>query len=247
MAIILRMPEVLANATEAIVSTWVISEGASFVVGDTLAEVETEKALVDLPAEQDGILGRILAQPGDSTRVGAPIAVLIAAGETDADIDALLGAAPRASVPELACPEEVAQRPSRRVEGPVATEPLRLFISPIARIRARENGIDLSSLRGTGPNGRIVRADVEAAITTGAAGPLLVTASPSTSSGTTADSGSTGDSGAGYTAIPHTGMRRAIARRLTESKSTVPHFYLTTECRVDELLALRRQVNESSP
>jgi pyruvate dehydrogenase E2 component (dihydrolipoamide acetyltransferase) len=253
MATILRMPEVLANATEAVVSTWTVEVGQSFSTGDTLAEVETEKALVDLPAEQDGILGRILAKPGDSTQVGAPIAVLIAEGETEADIDAALGAfadpapAPEATsspetgpsrasgtkttpVPE-ATPVPDATPVPELVEGPST----RLFISPVARIRARENGVDPSTIRGTGPGGRIVRFDVEAAISAKPAAPSA--AAPSTPT----------ESGAGYTAIPHTGMRKAIARRLTESKSTVPHFYLTTDCRVDALLALRAQANATSP
>jgi pyruvate dehydrogenase E2 component (dihydrolipoamide acetyltransferase) len=163
--------------------------------------------------------------------------VLIAAGETEADIDAVLGAT-AASLPE---PPLVELVETSRTHDPATPTSSRLFISPIARIRARENGIDLSNIHGTGPNGRIVRADVEAAITTGGAEPMPATSGPSTSSGTEASSG------AEYTAIPHTGMRRAIARRLTESKSTVPHFYLTTECRVDDLLALRRQINASLP
>jgi pyruvate dehydrogenase E2 component (dihydrolipoamide acetyltransferase) len=246
MATILRMPEVLANATEAVVSTWTVEVGQSFSTGDTLAEVETEKALVDLPAEQDGILGRILAKPGDSTQVGAPIAVLIAEGETEADIDAALGAfADPASAPEATSSPETGPSSAsgtkttpvpeatpvpELVEGPST----RLFISPVARIRARENGVDPGTIRGTGPGGRIVRVDVEAAIS---AKPAAPSAAPSTPT----------ESGAGYTAIPHTGMRKAIARRLTESKSTVPHFYLTTDCRVDALLALRAQANATSP
>ena len=242
MATILRMPEVLANATEAVVSAWTVTEGAAFSVGDTLAEVETEKALVDLPAEQDGILGRIIAQPGQSAEVGAPIAVLISKGETEADIDAALGtiasgAPQKVSVPE---PEIVAvadsvgpqgtAEPQLPVERRGSGERARIFVSPIARVRARDAGLDLFSLTGTGPEGRIVRADVEAAI----AG--VQSATPTAA-----------ESGAGYTAIPHTGMRKAIARRLTESKSTVPHFYLTTDCRVDELLALRAKANATSP
>ncbi len=271
MATILRMPEVLANATEAVVAAWTIAEGSSFTVGDTIAEIETEKALVDLPAEEDGILGRILAQPGDATEVGAPIAVLISEGEVDADIDALLGAAAGspvevgapavpvagpeggASVVQLASAQETIPAGST-VSTPleVAGDPPRLFASPLARRLAREGGIALDALRGTGPGGRIVRADVEAAL----AKPVRVVedvssvpvAAPSSSVSPPASApASAPASDGGYTAIPHTGMRRAIARRLTESKSTVPHFYLTADCRVDDLLALRTRINESSP
>jgi pyruvate dehydrogenase E2 component (dihydrolipoamide acetyltransferase) len=241
MATILRMPEVLANATEAVVSAWIVDEGSTFSVGDTLAEVETEKALVDLPAEQDGILGRILAKPGDTTAVGAPIAVLIAQGETEADIDAVLGemaASAPGSIVEPVAAEPVAVEPAR-VAAPIASESRRLFVSPIARIRARDNGVDLETISGTGPGGRIVRVDVEAAIATRTPEPAPAAAPATVSTASPSPNG-------GYTAIPHTGMRKAIARRLTESKSTVPHFYLTTECRVDELLALRARANESS-
>jgi pyruvate dehydrogenase E2 component (dihydrolipoamide acetyltransferase) len=228
----------MANAVEAVVSAWTISEGAEFVTGDTIAEVETEKALVDLPAEQDGILGRILAKPGESTEVGAPIAVIISRGETEADIDAALekldipAARPSAVSEPAASP---AAAVSDEVQGP---ETARIFASPIARVKAREAGLDLSGVAGSGPNGRIVRADIEAAL----ARPTIAVPAPTAP---TAPSGAA--AGARYTAIPHTGMRKAIARRLTESKSTVPHFYLTTDCRVDELLAIRARVNESSP
>lgn len=242
MATILRMPEVLANATEAVVSAWTVAEGSAFSTGDTLAEVETEKALVDLPAEQDGILGRILARPGETTEVGAPIAVLISKGETEADIDAALGAVAagdpqRVSVPEPVVEAEVSPDapaaealPSMTVTSSPTRE--RLFVSPIARVKAREAGIELATLTGTGPAGRIVRADVEAAM----ANPPVAVGRPEAAS----------EASAGYTAIPHTGMRKAIARRLTESKSTVPHFYLTTDCKVDELLAMRAKANAGS-
>jgi pyruvate dehydrogenase E2 component (dihydrolipoamide acetyltransferase) len=240
MATILRMPEVLANATEAVVSTWIVVEGAAFSTGDTLAEVETEKALVDLPAEQDGILGRILAQPGNSTEVGAPIAVLITKGETDADIDAALGSIASGAPQTVSVPEPivVGERPAQ-ADSEQNVPPARVFASPIARVRARDSGVDLAGLTGTGPGGRIVRMDVEAAIALG-------TSSASTTSSAPQPSSPVADSGAGYTAIAHTGMRKAIARRLTESKSTVPHFYLTTDCRVDALLALRAQINATS-
>lgn len=249
MATILRMPEVLANATEAVVAAWTIAEGEAFSVGDTIAEIETEKALVDLAAEQAGILGRILAQPGDSTRVGAPIAVLIAADEGAAEIETLLGVAlPAAATIPAPAVTPVTPR------GLAATPTTRLFASPIARRRAREANLELERLHGTGPGGRIVRADVESAITARDGTETMQTAPVQGLDDLGADPKDASrseplpdSSGSGYLAIPHTGMRRAIARRLTESKSTVPHFYLTTECNVDELLRLRARINESAP
>ncbi|WP_426518971.1 dihydrolipoamide acetyltransferase family protein [Diaminobutyricibacter sp. McL0618] len=248
------MPEVLANATEAVVAAWTIEPGTAFTVGQTIAEIETEKALVDLPAEQDGILGRIIALPGDATRVGAPIAVLVTLGETDAEIDAALGLSGSGSVPPVA--EVPSTAPVTSAPAAQATVmPARLFASPLARRLARENGVDLTGVRPSGPGGRIVRADVEAALV--AIQPGSVSASPvgvrEDAPAVSAEPAAlpvappaASDAPGGYLAIPHTGMRRAIARRLTESKSTVPHFYLTADCRVDELIALRSRINATS-
>lgn len=226
----MRMPEVLANATEAIISKWLVAEGATFAAGDVLAEVETDKALVEVNAEADGILGRYLAQPGQSTLVGAPIALLLSPGEGKAEIDALL--AEQNLNPDSVTPSEInIPLPSvSTVEKSLPAQ--RLFASPLARRLARERGIDIGTLSGSGPGGRIVRRDIESRSQTvtpsGAQAKTLTKPEPSGS----------------YTSIPHTGMRRAIARRLTESKSTVPHFYLVAECRVDELLELRKKWNE---
>jgi pyruvate dehydrogenase E2 component (dihydrolipoamide acetyltransferase) len=236
MATIMRMPEVLANATEAIISKWLVEEGSAFVTGAVLAEVETDKALVEVTAETDGILGRYLAFPGQPTLVGAPIAVVLKAGEGKAEIDALLAEQKLEVAPSVAPP--AAPAPAVPVAAAAVAEEIlpasstheRIFASPLARRLARERGIDTSKLIGSGPSGRIVRRDVESQGQT----PSATAAKPQTRSTV---SGS-------YTSIPHTAMRRAIARRLTESKSTVPHFYLVTECRVDELLGLRKKWNE---
>jgi pyruvate dehydrogenase E2 component (dihydrolipoamide acetyltransferase) len=226
MATIMRMPEVLANATDAVISKWLVEEGASFVAGTVLAEVETDKALVEVAAEVDGILGRYLALPGKQTLVGAPIAVILATGEGKAEIDALL--AEQNVTSSTAVVEQVVVAASPIVEKTDAGH--RVFASPLARRLAKERGIETSELTGSGPNGRIVRRDVESQ---GQMPMVAATKAP----GRTSVSGS-------YTAIPHTGMRRAIARRLTMSKSTIPHFYLVAECRVDELLGLRKKWNE---
>lgn len=236
MATIMTMPAVLANATEAILSKWLVAEGAAFATGDVLAEVETDKALVEVPAEIDGVLGRYLAKPGQTMLVGAPIAVLTKSGEGKAEIDALLAeqnlnteseVAPVASAVSETAPVAAPETaPSQDVSGK------RIFASPLARRLARERGLDTGSLVGSGPGGRIVRRDIEAApqrAAAGGAGAKAPTKPVSTGS---------------YTAIPHTPMRRAIARRLTESKTTVPHFYLVSECRADELLKLRKSWNE---
>ena len=245
MASVIRMPEVLAGAAEAVLSRWMISEGQDVAVGDTLAEIETEKANVDYQAEEQGKLARVLIEPGQSVQVGTPIAVFAAVGDTEEDIDAALAAAGGGSASAAAAavhadPVAVATAPVA-VETPVlATHPGgRISVSPLVRKRAREEGIDLSQVRGTGPGGRIVKKDLEAFTSS----PATPSAAPQVAASSTAPAPS-GE--AGYTDRPHTSMRRAIARRLTESKTTVPHFYVTADCRMERLLEARTQMNEAT-
>ena len=232
MANIMRMPEVLANATEAIISKWLVDEGAAFTTGQPLAEAETEKALVEVPAEIDGILGRKLVKDGGIVSVGAPIAVILAVGETAADIETILAneiisagantssAPAKAEVVMVATAENVTNQ--------------RIFSSPLARLLAKEKGINPQSLQGSGPGGRIVKRDIEEFIASGPRAKATVATSPAF----------TPSSVGSYSSIPHTPMRRAIARRLTESKSSVPHFYLSAPCMADDLLNLRMKINE---
>jgi pyruvate dehydrogenase E2 component (dihydrolipoamide acetyltransferase) len=292
MATVVRMPSVLAGTTEAAIAHWLVSPGDTVAAGTPIAEIETEKALVEYAAEEPGVVGRLVLREGDSGAIGDPIAVLVAAGETDADMDAALGG-PGAAQASAAGPVAADGAPAAAPPGPpgapgtrqpgaaaqetnghqVAPQAGRIFASPLVRKRAGERGIDLAALHGTGPNGRIVRRDLERflAAATAAPGPALApSAGPapapaSTSVGAVmaggeaeqatvrtnglypepADGG--GTAAAGGTLIPHTPMRRAIARRLTESKATVPHFYLIAEPVVDDLLALREQVNAALP
>lgn len=236
MARLLRMPSVLANSTEAILQSWLVQVGEPFEIGDDLAEVETEKALVELASEDAGIMGRHLVTDGKSVEVGMPIAVILADGETDADIDALLEGTETDA-------EQPVERPDDNAGIPVGASPVaakstsqRVFVSPLVRRLARDRGVDFAELRGTGPNGRIVRRDLEAWTATKSDAPVAPAA---------AIAAPTRPASAAYEDTPHTPMRRAIARRLLESKTTIPHFYLTTECRVDRLLALRAEINAS--
>ena len=248
MATVVRMPSVLAGASEAAIQKWLVKPGDTIKVGDPFAELETEKAVVEYNSEFEGTVGRLVIGEGGSGEIGAPIAVLIAAGETEADIDAALGdeASAPAEPAAAAAPAPPAGEPVAVVVEPVAVavaaEPVavaitqasgsRSFASPIARKLAKEKGLDLSAVQGTGPGGRIVRRDLDNAVARPAAA-VATSASAIPSHGTVE--------------IPLTGMRKAIARRLTESKSTVPHFYLTSECKVDALLTIREQINEYSP
>jgi pyruvate dehydrogenase E2 component (dihydrolipoamide acetyltransferase) len=245
MASVVRMPEVLAGATEAVLSNWSIAEGAEVAVGDVLAEIETEKATVEYQAEEAGTLARLLINPGDSADVGTPIAIFTAPGDGEAEIAQALADAGAATAPS---PEsDPAPAPIAEVSVPPVTEPSvapsvdeqpaltpsagRLFVSPLVRRLAREAGVDLSTIQGTGPGGRIVRKDFEAHQAGATATPIVPPAPAAPKNP------------AGFEEIPHTGMRKAIARRLSESKSTVPHFYLSADCRVDRLLQARSEVN----
>ncbi len=218
MASVVRMPSVLAGATEAAIASWLVAPGDTVAVGDPLAEIETEKAIIEYGAEESGVVGRIVPAAGEVGEIGAPIAVLMKDGETDADIDAALG------------------------QGTPAASKTRIFASPIVRKMAREKGIALAAIAGTGPNGRIVRRDLE-----WLADQRLRTAGEARQPDQAAPQPAAAQPSAADTLIPHTPIRRAIARRLTESKATTPHFYLTTECVVDELLGLRKRINETAP
>lgn len=243
MATVVRMPEVLANTSEAIIQTWLVSVGQEINVGDPIAEIETEKAVVEYAAEVAGVLAQLIAEPGVTIAVGEPIAVVGAPGETvDAhtDTDAEAPRDPESAAPilEAPAPEPVQ---AAAAQGAPATNGRRLFATPLVRKIAKEKGIDLHSVTGTGPGGRIVRRDLEKLpATTPAATPTPTpVAAPRVDESPTAQ--------VGFTDIPLTGMRKAIARRLTESKTTVPHFYVTADCRVDALLELRKTVNAAGP
>ncbi len=259
MATLIRMPEVAAGATEIVLSKWNVAVGASVKVGDIIAEMETEKAVVDYASDAEGTVYKILVADGASVEVGSPIIILLGAGEDGSAGDALLGgsataaaaaAAPVAAAPVApvapAAPAAPPVAPPVAASAPVApiapVDNGRSFVSPIVRKFARERGVEISQIVGTGPQGRVVRRDLEAFIASGAVATPTATPTLSASSELAKQEYSSS-----YVTVPHTGMRRAIARRLTESKSTVPHFYVIADCKVDALLELRKSINESSP
>jgi len=260
MALVVRMPEVLTGATEGALSAWLVSVGDAVTVGQPIAEVETEKATVEYEAEAAGTIAGLLVETDIQVSVGTPIAVLAAEGESREQALAAagpeIGAAAPAAAPKptpAAAPVPVAQAPAPEAAAapvppaaPVAPAAAqhggRLFMSPLVRRLAAERGLDLSTVTGSGPGGRIVRRDIESLSAPTAAPAAAATAATATAAATPASSAD-----GSYTDVPHTGMRRAIARRLVESKSTVPHFYLVADCRVDALLEFRQRINESAP
>lgn len=247
MAAVVRMPALAAGAAEAAIQSWLVDVGAEVSAGEAIVEIETEKAVVEYEAEEAGTLAGILVGEGEAAAVGAPIAVLAAPGQSAEEALAEAGAVLPAAAAPAPPPQESPEPPPAPVPiagaadaepapaeptPPPTTAPRRLFASPLVRRLAKERGLDLESIVGTGPNGRIVRSDLEKLSRDDAAKAEPRPAAPTATS-----------EPAAYVDIPHTGMRRAIARRLTESTTTVPHFFLTADCRVDELLELRARIN----
>lgn len=266
MATLLRMPEPAAGATSATVSEWPIAEHTPFPVNAAIAVIETDKAIIEIEAESEGIILRALVPAGTEVDVGAPIALLGSPGEQAGDIDSLLaelGAAP--SGPSQNTPPQDAGAPSQDTGAPpgaVEADPPpnvdpargRVFASPLARRLAREAGLTIDQIPGTGPGGRIVRRDVEAA----AEAALARRSSTSTSATPPSPAGPPAapvvaapppytapapSPSATHDEIPHSRIRRAIAARLVESKQTAPHFYVRGTARVEALLAARAQLN----
>lgn len=230
MAELLRMPEVAAGAESALLSAWPLTPGSSYAAGDVIAIIETDKAVVDYEAETAGVIVRPLVTEGTEVAIGDPIAVISAPGEQIADIDAivteLVGSAPAAD-PAAAQAAPVVSAPD------AAPVPDRIFASPLARRMALDAGIDLATVTGSGPQGRIRRVDIDAVLAAGPAA-ALPTAAPTPALATDDD----------VVVIPHSRLRRAIATRLTQSKTQAPHFYLRGSAQVDRLLELRQEIND---
>ncbi len=237
MAELLRMPEIATGTDEATLVSWPIEVAAEFTESDVIAVVETAKAVVDVEAGRAGVLVRTLVEPGTDVKVGAPIALIAGVGETLGEVDEVLRSlssdapAEPAPVPALAAPA---------LAAPPA-DLARIFASPLARRMAREGGLALADLTGTGLGGRIVRRDVERALASKSAPASAPAPAPAAASVEPA-----ADLPEGATAVPHTRLRRLIATRLTESKRTIPHFALRASIEVDDLLALRARINEVS-
>lgn len=244
MATQIKLPEVAAGATHAVISSWQVNVGDTVTVGQQLAEIETDKAVVELLAEEAGTILQLIGKPGDEMEVGSTIAMLGAPGESlDAPTEAPaveapvvqdIQDAPAPVAAPIATPTEI-QTPAPAQQSSSG----RVMVSPIARKLAKQSGVDISGIQGTGPGGRIVRRDVEAAPTSAPQAQSAETPSASKELASQEYSST-------YSTVRHSSMRKAIARRLTESKSTVPHFYLNADCHVDELLLLRKKINESS-
>ena len=241
------MPALSAGMEEATIARWLKSVGDAVAVGEVIAEIETDKATMELEAERAGTIGRLVAAEGATVALNAPIALLLAEGEQADDLgaDAVEVAgeekAPAQQAP--AQPASVAKQVS--AEAGSSTDGLahrRSPASPLARRLAQEKGVEIESLKGSGPRGRVVRVDIEAAAAARPEPARASAADPAQSSGPTrARQAAPVDQP--YDEIPLTNIRKVIARRLTEAKSTIPHFYLEADCEIDALLDLRETLN----
>jgi pyruvate dehydrogenase E2 component (dihydrolipoamide acetyltransferase) len=256
MPIEITMPALSPTMTEGNLARWLKHEGDAVKAGDVLAEIETDKATMEVEAVDEGKLGKILVADGaEGVKVGTVIALLLEEGESAAALTAPAAKAPPAAAP-AAPPPAPATTPVAAAPAPAAAEPAsaeRVFVSPLAKRMAAQSGLDLAAVRGSGPHGRIVKADIEAALAKGKPGkpvaapaPAVVPAVPAPAPAVAAQSKDHVAALAGnlpYRLLPHTGMRRTIARRLTEAKQTIPHFYLTVDCEIDALLGVRGELN----
>jgi pyruvate dehydrogenase E2 component (dihydrolipoamide acetyltransferase) len=246
MAIQILMPALSPTMTDGKLAKWLKKEGDTVSSGDVIAEIETDKATMEMEAVDEGTIGKILVPEGsEGVAVNAPIAVLLEEGE---DASAIEAAASPAKAP---APAPAAEKPAVPQARPAAPAPQtaaapagdRVFASPLARRMAEQAGLSLADVQGSGPQGRIVKADVEKALAGGRPAAAAAAAPQAAAAPAPAAPQITGP----YTEVPNSSMRKVIAKRLSESKQTIPHFYLTVDCEIDGLLALRKQLNAKSP
>jgi pyruvate dehydrogenase E2 component (dihydrolipoamide acetyltransferase) len=276
MSINITMPALSPTMEEGKLAKWHVKEGDSVSSGDVIAEIETDKATMEVEAVDEGKIGKIVVPEGtENVKVNAVIAVLLTEGETavaaPAAKPAASPAAPQPSatsgstaaavpaavtLPTATAGSAAAPLPQKATApAPTASTAARVFASPLARRLAREAGIEIGSIAGSGPHGRVVKSDIEAARAgKGALKPAPAaapSAAPSAASapavGMSRQQVTSLYAEGSYELVPNDGMRKVVAARLTESKQTVPHFYLSLDCRIDALLEAREQINAAAP
>jgi pyruvate dehydrogenase E2 component (dihydrolipoamide acetyltransferase) len=236
------MPALSPTMTEGKLSRWLKKEGEQVKSGDVLAEIETDKATMEVEAVDEGYLAKIVVPDGtEGVAVNAVIGVLT---ETKGEAVDAPKAAPKAEAPKAEAPKEAPKAAEKAATpAPAPEHGERVFASPLARRIAKQAGIDLSTIKGSGPNGRIVKADLDAAPAKAPAAAPALAAAPAAAAPKAPAPVIT----APHTKIPNSSMRKIIAKRLLESKQTVPHFYLSQNIEIDALLKLRADLNAKSP
>ena len=259
MPIEILMPALSPTMEEGTLAKWLVKEGDSVKSGDIIAEIETDKATMEFEAVDDGVIGKIVIPAGtEGVKVNAPIAVLLADGETAADAAPAPAKATAPTATAASAPAQAAASPAPA--APKAADGTRVFASPLARRIAADKGIDLSTIQGSGPHGRIVKADVAGA--TASAAPMAMAnatatvaapapaPAPAAKAATAMPTGPDAAQvmrmyeGRAYEEVKLDGMRKTVAARLTEAKQTIPHFYLRRDIRLDALMAFRGQLNK---
>jgi pyruvate dehydrogenase E2 component (dihydrolipoamide acetyltransferase) len=253
------MPALSPTMEKGKLAKWQKKEGDKVKSGDVLAEIETDKATMEVEAVDEGTLGKILIAEGtDDVPVNTPIAVILGEGEKVSDIAAVSapakassnGATPEANAsrPPAAAPQhEIKSTPQPEVRAERASKApdgTRVFASPLARRTAKQKGVDLTNLKGSGPHGRIVLKDVESAKAGAAPAKSAV---PQLATGASEEQVLKLFEAGSYELVPHDNMRKTIARRLLESKQTIPHFYVSVDVTLDNLLDIRERLNLQAP
>ena len=261
MATEILMPALSPTMEEGTLAKWLVKEGDTVSSGDILAEIETDKATMEFEAVDEGVIGKILiAEGSEGVKVNSPIAILLEDGESADDIGATPAApaaaedtAPAASKDASPAPAQAAAAATPAPAAPAGADGSRIFASPLARRIAADKGLDLADISGSGPRGRIVKADVEnataapkaAAAAPAAAAPAAAApAAAAAASGPTADQVARMYEGRDYEEVALDGMRKTIAARLSEAKQTIPHFYLRRDIQLDALLKFRAELNK---
>lgn len=275
MPINILMPALSPTMEKGNLAKWLKKEGDTVKSGDVIAEIETDKATMEVEAVDEGILAKILISEGTAdVPVNQPIAVIAGEGEDPKSVTgaasggpapkveataAPAAPAPAAEAPQAAPPPAAAPAPAPAAPAPAAKpngaaeQGARIFASPLAKRIAKEAGIDLASVQGSGPHGRVVEKDVKAAAAGGAPKRAEPAAAPKAAPAAALASSLSSDQvkamfeAGTYEEIPLDGMRKTIAKRLVESKQTVPHFYLALDCELDALMAMREQINAGAP
>ncbi|HSE75124.1 MAG TPA: pyruvate dehydrogenase complex dihydrolipoamide acetyltransferase [Dongiaceae bacterium] len=260
MPINILMPALSPTMTEGNLARWLKKEGDAVKSGDVIAEIETDKATMEVEAADEGKIGKILVPAGaQGVKVNDVIAVLLEEGESPGDIkagDIKVPAAAPAPKPAAAAPktdgaQAKAEAPKQPMPSPApasaAAPGTRIFASPLAKRLAQQHGLDLSRIVGSGPHGRVVKTDIEKAAASGGA---KAAPAPAAAKGLPSAPSVPGTPAFGepeFDLTPHSMMRKTIARRLQESKQFVPHFYLTIDCEIDRLLRMREEINGGAP
>ncbi len=246
MPVNVTMPALSPTMTEGKLARWTKKEGDKIKSGDVIAEIETDKATMEVEAVDEGILGKILVAEGtEAVAVNTVIAMILEEGETANDLAIGVKPAPApAPSKEVVAAVTKAADQAHRAAGPVAKAGARIFATPLARRIAVQMGVDLAKVQGTGPHGRIVKADVVSGNAPKAVAAPAAAPSASRPAASGIDAKKQADLlGMSYKELPNNNIRKVVASRLLESKQTIPHFYLTVECRLDDLMAARERIN----